>query len=549
MKSLAARPVAAFVVPLGALLLLSLAHCGDGSEETRDPAAPDASSDVTTDTKKPARDASPAAALPDSLTERAGTRFQPLYSLETYDDGARRKVFEGVWYDAQERRRCTLSSLGDGRWGCVPIDRMYLQKGFRDAACTVPVLFATGTPKSTTYASWGEACTTKVGIVTTQPTVGSAYTNEDGRCYQRSTTARLYAEPTALDDAALGEFKRTSATSELPTERSGTRLTVVTDTFTGPDGSFASMNPVVVDHARDVEGRFYPGEDGNYHFLPAERWASESLGFVDDACTESLVNLGSVPGQRCEASRPVSTNALQHVGTDPRSDCRPVRAVAAPTKPVVPTVYLVSSNSCSLMSYPGTDTYTKDSFVELPRSETPEVTNEIVASDARAVHGEKIEFRAPRATSLDGLDQTSRASVPYLRQYGLPCDIQLASGQDGVEFRCLPRVATIFSYGTNVYADAACKQRVLRFETWTMTCGADPTLYKVVTDHDLYAYTVFRRPAAPPLGQPYYYWLGDDGSCNPSDADKYSLYYAVTATESVVPATDFPLVTVGDLAP
>ncbi len=433
-----------------------------------------------------------------------------------------------------------VGSVGADRWACLPTDVVWVQQGFRDASCTDPVLFESGNPRPEHYLLWGEPCSSSVGLKEHMPIKGTVYELYDGRCSPRSGVM-IHEIPTPIEPSAMGEFERISMKSDLPTERSGGRLALFTDKLVGPDGSFEYKEPVVVDLDRDVEGGFYRGQDGKFHFLPASRWASESSGFVDSACTEALVNLGSLPSARCGASRPPSTNALQFVGDHADPQCRAVRVVGAPTKPVVPTVYLETGGSCSLMPYPGTETYTKDSFVELPASESPEATRSDVRSDALAIHGTKIEFRARKNSSPDGLEHTERKARAYLRDYGVSCEPKLAA--DG-EYRCLPSVAT--AYDNRYHADEACTQKVLKFEYWTMPCEGDPTLYVVAT-RDAYAYPyvyeAYRWPASSPLNQTTYYWLDESGSCTPVPADPGSRYYAVTAADEPIPPTEFPAVT------
>ncbi len=529
-----------YALGLGTVLLFSLTHCGDEpgtAPDTQD--APDAGADARREPKPPQEEEEAGLpALPPSLTEGGGTRFRPEYREETYEDGARRRIFTGAFLDTQANRRCVVDPVGADRWACVPTDVAWAQPGFRDASCTEPVLLESGSPETTPYLAWTESCSLHIGPKTRTPTMGTAYTLDDGQCLPRFGVA-IHERPTEIEPSALGEFTRATMKSDLPSEQSGSRLAIFTDKLVGPDGSFQYRDPVVRDVERGVEGGVHPGQDGKHHFLPAVRWASESLGFVDAACTETLVNLAPLPPATCGATRPPNTNALQYVGDHPVRHCRAVRAVGAPTKPVVPDVYLESGGTCSLMKYPGTDTYTKDSFTELPASESPEAARSIVPHDAVAKHGSKIEFRAAKTTSPDGLDVVGRDAQPYLRELGVRCTPMLTS--DGA-YRCLPSPA--LAYAGSLFSDGACTQKVLRFEDWRLPCDGDPTLYVIATlEAPGYVHQVFRRPASPPLNQTTYYSHAGDGSCVPVEASRGDHYYAVTAADEPIPSTEFPAAT------
>ncbi len=456
MSSFRENPAAPFAGAVAmAILLFATAHCGD--DEAAAPDTQDAAPDAANDARRGdggSEDAGPAS-LP---TEGSGTRFRTIHTLETFDDGTKRRLFFG-FFDRELGHPCGIREVGPDRFACLPDDLVTAgeEVGFSDPACTKPAI-AVPDVEPGRYVRWGPRCAPKLGVMGAK--VGTTLYEKDPATEECKVTrigTPTLDVPSEIAVDAFGVFTRTSDPTAYPGEKSGSRLELVVDRFDGSDGSFEARAPRIVDRVRNAWGEIAFAADEKRRLLTTfGRVDHSSQLFADDACATGVVGFerdawacGDDPRRPRDARSADRSCAVAHVFT-------------RPAQPPLSAVYESVDATCrAAVGVPNAagDLYPEQPLTEVPPQSFAEVAMQIVPATLGIVSGTALEGRARRYTSADGLDLALREASLYLRQWDVPC-VVTSTGPSVSDAACVPDVP-LADAGSADFADAACTQRLL----------------------------------------------------------------------------------------
>jgi hypothetical protein len=513
--------------------LLALVHCGGdppGASEPRPDAAPDEPR------RKP--DAGPdvdTAGGQASATEGGGSRFTPLYLVREFEDGTVDRQFDDLFQDTKLKTMCFIDEIGTSEYRCRPFfDEVF--EAFADASCSEPVIaLQHRTPSG--FSPYGElpretAC---------EPRIVGLEGLRQGPVYRRTelgSCQRYFEEgsyTTVRHDIPLstfGAFTRAADTTDLPRERSGTKLALERWRFTGEDGSFQVRAPRIVDVLRNAEGSIQTAMDGSLRFFPSSSRMRAANSFAEATCTGPLLQFQPNDPWACHAD-PLRTNIGLKAERMPNG-CFGMRAVHEPSAPPLESIYLSELETCHAVPAFESRYYPTQPLVEIPQDSLVPVTRTIVATTKHTTPGSKIEARAVAVSSADGLELEERATRFYLTKYGIACEggYHSMSGDE----RCVPDAPYDESYG--LFSDTACTEAIIAL------LGDDPcapaSLYKGDGGSSS---NIFQRPAGSPLTADTFYRKEGGGACVPVAASHGTYVYLVKGTPVEVPLEELPRVT------
>lgn len=531
-----------------ALCVLAVTHCG-GSEDSGSGAAADGGADgaAASDSGPDARaDSGADGDVPAPPTEGSGKRFGVTGADLTFEDGAKlRSTGVGVTFlDRALSNLCRIEEVAPNQYVCLPTDRDDVEADtFADAACTMPILGVRGidpTFGAPKYVRWGRPCAWKIGSFgAVLATNGSTYRKDrvTQECRFFESGVALIAPPPEIPFSDFGEFTRTADTVPFPGERSGTRLSVMADRFTGPDGSFERRTPRVVDLARKSTGTFGVGVDKRRYFFTSSGLTNETtITYSDDACTQGVVTFEKeYPVCHADTYRAVD-GVTRQTSTD--GTCTATGAFARPAGGPLTDLFEVSGAACKarLRSPPaGLDLYVSQPLSPVSLQALVEVTSKVVPTNVKAVSGSLLEARAASYSSADGLELRERKAKMFLRKYDVPCEPAVLAG-DSKE-RCVPQVLPYGEVGV-LFADAACSQRVVRIYG-SLACDQALSTPLVKFNEPGVGMRIARRPS--PSAPPSLYKKDMTSACVPT-TDAPNDHVLFTNLE-VLPLTDFPRLT------
>lgn len=522
---------AAVVIASGVVMAaLASVHCGGG-----DSAAPTTDAGVEADLGE--RDAAvDAEEPPPPPTEGSGTRFRTIHIEQWWDDGTNVRLFSN-FFDRKLGHPCRITEVGPDRFACMPDDIVDAYRGdtYSDAACTMPALGVTNADYAR-YVQWGPYCAPKLGRVGALKSGSVLYTKDPNtqECVATAIGVSTMQVPAEIPLDAFGTFTRTADATAYPGERSGSRLVLRADRFTGDDGSFEARAPRIVDLARNAAGEIGFGIDKKRRVFTSYRGVTKSSGaFTDQTCQTSTVFFERAPGVCTDDPFRPREAKRQELASD--RSCMVSRIVTRPAGAPLTALYESVANTCRLRlssSSPYVDTYPDEPLTEIaPEAFVAIEMQTVPARGADVVSGTALEARSARYTSADGLDVAMRSSKLYLRKYDLPCVQTFVGIGTSQAQRCIPEVPMTDGGAGALFADAACTKALARL-LGRGACGApDPAFYRTSSG------TVSRLPPGSVL-RPTSVYRYENGACVPDSPYEFE-YIAADAGEPVA-STEFP---------
>lgn len=472
-----------------------------------------------------------------SALESSGSRFTARYEEVEWADGAKSRRFVSFW-DETRKEDCIVREFGTGQYRCLPTTvAPQLFNTFKDAACTQSVVArykAYATPADS-YVTMGAACSPTIGKLGAKLGITTVYVkNSAGACVVSTTSGVIldtWDTPTAIAASEFGAFTRSIETRSFEAEVSGTRLVLQGERFSGPDGSFESRAPSILDKSRGST-RGYPGYalDKTLRLLPSAYGVTLDFGsteFSDASCTKALAGFTKPP--TCSVDPAQSLDGVLGETVD---GCSLTRVYPRPTSSPLTASYSKSSGTCAVSgSYTtGLDLYPASSVVEALASTFAGLTYATTTLAFQATTA--LSVQSPSLTSADGLALRQRSAIFVDKTRFVACDAKTTA--DG-KTRCIPLAASLVGLDT-WYSDATCTTPVVGFQrAASFPCSIAPP----ATSLGLSGARVFVRPTSTPLTPTKVYEKDGSGTCaealvNPSSVD---VYPRTPLTE--LPATSF----------